>query len=260
MSILLLDAIVYKLQRNSYIMNRKNTMLWLFFLSALAWWAFEFFNTFYLNNWYYPPSSGSITSSVYWTGALRQIVKTIAFSTVIPAVFETADLLKALHLFDKKRRKKKSKHYLHRNTLYIIITLGIISLLLSVIFPSLFFGLIWLAFFLILDPINYLHKQPSIISLIRNKNYKILGAYFFSGYIVGFFWEFWNQWAVVKWKYSLPALGIFENYKLFEMPLLGYLAYGFFSLELFAMYYFTLSLRKDLRKVEKTIERKVFKN
>jgi hypothetical protein len=52
----------------------------------------------------------------------------------------------------------------------------------------------------------------------------------------GFFWEFWNYFAIVKWKYNIPYVGFL---KIFEMPILGYLGYIPFALSLYSMYYFT---------------------
>ncbi len=256
--ILLLDAIVYKLQGNSLIMNRKGTLLLLFILSASAWWMFELLGRFYLENWYYLSSvetaSGAVVSAKYWTGALRFIGGTLAFSTVIPAVFETAGLIKAFHLFDhKKLKRKKKRHYIRKSTLYFMILLGILSLLISAVFPIFGFGLIWIAFFLILDPINYMHHEPSIIGYLKRREFAIPAAFFIAGYVTGFFWEFWNYWAIAKWKYSFPVFGALENIKIFEMPVLGFLAYGFFALELFSMYYFVRLLKREAIYVEKKV-------
>ena len=60
-----------------------------------------------------------------------------------------------------------------------------------------------------------------------------------AGIIMGFFWEFWNYLAVTKWYYNIPFLGFF---KIFEMPVLGYLGYFPFAFELYAMYWFIRSL------------------
>jgi len=60
-----------------------------------------------------------------------------------------------------------------------------------------------------------------------------------AGLMCGFFWEFWNYWAITKWYYNVPYVGFF---KIFEMPILGYLGYLPFALELYAMYWFTRSL------------------
>jgi len=46
-------------------------------------------------------------------------------------------------------------------------------------------------------------------------------------------WEFWNYWARTKWIYSVPIL---ERFKVFEMPVAGYLGFPAFALECFTMY------------------------
>jgi hypothetical protein len=60
-----------------------------------------------------------------------------------------------------------------------------------------------------------------------------------AGIIIGFFWEFWNFWAIPKWIYHIPFVGF---YKIFEMPVLGFLGYFPFAFELYAMYFFVRSL------------------
>jgi len=54
-----------------------------------------------------------------------------------------------------------------------------------------------------------------------------------AGYVCGFLWEFWNYWAYTKWYYTVPIL---ENIKIFEIPAVGFLAYGPFALEIYVMY------------------------
>ena len=49
--------------------------------------------------------------------------------------------------------------------------------------------------------------------------------------VCAFFWELWNVYSYPKWVYEIPGVGFAH---LFEMPLLGYLGYLPFSLELFA--------------------------
>ncbi|MBS3126681.1 hypothetical protein J4228_00790, partial [Candidatus Woesearchaeota archaeon] len=61
----------------------------------------------------------------------------------------------------------------------------------------------------------------------------------------GVLWEFWNFWALPKWVYVLPA---WTGPKLFEMPLWGYLGYGPFAWELYAMYYFVRNLFSKKKK------------
>ena len=51
-------------------------------------------------------------------------------------------------------------------------------------------------------------------------------------------WEFWNMWAFTKWIYIFP-LG--QDWKFFEMPLVGFLGFLPFALEYFVMFHFIAS-------------------
>lgn len=227
--ILILDALVYKLRGNSLISNRFLQFIGMFFLSIFIWWIFEFFN-FSVNNWVYVHTSEmSEYASLF--------MKILAYSTVLPAFFETVELIRSIHLFDKKVLHKK--HKITKKFLYVMVILGITSFIVPLFIPKFSYPLIWLSFFFILDPINYLHKQPSIISHLRDKKLVIPLSLLLAGIIMGFFWEFWNYWAVRKWVYDIPFLSFF---KIFEMPILGYLGYFPFAFELYAMYWFLRSL------------------
>jgi len=228
--ILLIDALNYKLRGNSYMVNKPKQFAFLVFLSALVWWMFEAINMA-LGNWRYVGTSGFSSSFE------KLLFGTISFSTVIPAVFETSELLKSLHLFD--RIKLKKSHDISKDLVYLMIFTGIICLVMSIIIPLLFFPLIWLAFFLILDPFNYLHKKPSIIGHFKDRRLVIPLSIFIGATICGLLWEFWNYWAVIKWTYHIPFVDFF---KIFEMPALGYFGYGPFGWELYSMYYFVAGL------------------
>ena len=238
--ILTIDALVYKLRGNSLISNRFRRLLGMVVISALFWWIFEFANIS-ITNWSYQGlegvSGGAPGSTSSGSSTLRSLFGTLSFATVLPAFFETVELIRSIHLFDRKRLKKKfniSKTFLH-----IMIALGIISLLLPIVLPRYTFPLVWVSFFLLLDPINYLHKQPSIIGHLKDRKLVVPLSLLLAGIIMGFFWEFWNYWAVPKWAYDVPFVGFF---KVFEMPILGYLGYFPFAFELYAMYWFVRSL------------------
>ena len=226
--IFLIDAIIYKLKGHSLIMSRKEQFLKALILSALIWWLFEVINL-RLGNWHY----GSLNLF-----SLRTLVKaTISFATVLPAIIETYELVKTFNLFNKV--KLKEHHNIRHGFLHLMTFIGILMIALTLLWPKYFFPLIWFAFFFILDPINYLHSQPSIIGYWKNGNYKIPLMLIVAGIIMGVLWEFWNYYAVVKWYYEITFVGFFN---IFEMPILGYLGYGPFAFELFAMYYFIRSL------------------
>lgn len=226
--ILTIDALIYKLRGNSLINNRFPQFLGMIIISALFWWIFEFINIM-TQNWSYLGLEG--------LGGWRTIFGTISFSTVLPALFETTELIRSIHLFDKK--KLKQKHKITKNFLHAMILIGILFFIAPLFLPKFAFPLVWLSLFFILDPINYLHKQPSIIGHLKDKRLAIPLSLLLTGIILGFLWEFWNYWAIPKWTYDIPFLGFF---KIFEMPVLGYLGYFPFTFELYAIYWFIRSL------------------
>ncbi len=228
--ILVIDAIVYKLKGKSFINNHILQFIGLFVLSSLFWYVFEFLN-FFVQNWEY------IGLASFDNERLLVFFKLIAFSTVLPAFFETTELIRAIHLFDKIKLKKS--HKISKTFLYSLIMAGIICFFLPMFFPIYTFPLIWLSFFLILDPINYLNKQPSIIGHLKDRKLVVPLSLLLAGIIMGFFWEFWNFWAISKWIYHIPFVGFL---KIFEMPILGFLGYLPFAFELYAMYWFVRSL------------------
>jgi len=224
--IFVLDAINYKISKQSLIMNDKRHFIIMLLLSAFVWIIFEVINEF-LINWTYN------TSNVFNSNLEKGIFALFSFSTVLPAVFETFYLVKNVHLFN--HTKLKHKHKITKRLIHIMHIIGIMCLTAPIILPKFTFPLVWASFFFLLDPINYLHKQPSIIKHLKDRSLTIPLSLMLAGLIAGFFWEFWNYWAIPKWFYNIPYVGFF---KLFEMPLLGYLGYLPFALELYAMYYF----------------------
>ena len=231
--ILVVDTVNFRLSGKSLIHNEPKKFLFLILLSAMVWWMFESVNSS-ITNWSYQGLSG------FGAKGDVQLFATISFSTVIPAVFETSTLLGNIHLFDHiklKRKHKITKHFLHS-----MVWLGVLFLFLPIILPTYFFPLVWLSFFFFLDPINYLNKKPSIISHLKDKKLKVPLSLALGGLVCGFFWEFWNYWAIPKWTYSVPFVGFL---KVFEMPILGYLGYPVFAWELFAMYNFMKTLHSE---------------
>ncbi|MEK6934320.1 MAG: hypothetical protein AABW46_00415 [Nanoarchaeota archaeon] len=226
--ILVLDAVNKKISGKSLISDNFSKFLGIVIISALFWWIFEFANLG-IQNWEY---SGLIEDL-----RIRNLFGLLSFATVLPGFFETYELIRNLHLFDDKKLKKK--HNISKKFLHWMIGLGVLSLVLPVVLPRFAFPLVWFSFFFILDPINYLHKQPSIIKHLKDRRLVIPVSLLLAGIIMGFFWEFWNYWAIPKWSYDVPFLGFF---KIFEMPILGYLGYFPFAFELYAMYFFVQSL------------------
>lgn len=198
-----------------------------FFLTALLsiplWLVFEAYNL-RLANWTYvgvPMSDAAALLGYGWS-----------FATILPAIFETADLVEAFGWF-----KPAEPLCLSGTAESIMIAIGALCLILPIIIPariaSYLFALVWVGFVLLLDPINRRLGLPSLLGDLAQGRRSRLYSLLVAGWICGWLWEFWNYWAAAKWHYTFP---IFQHTKIFEMPLPGYLGFLPFALECFAMY------------------------
>jgi len=237
--IFIADSIVYLLKGKSYIINRPKKFIVLVILSVIFWLIFEFYNEF-LPGWHYvgTPTKPGVCISCYF-----------AISTILPAVFETVELIRGLRIFQKTKIQKIK---IHKSLPYISIFIGLIFMIIPFFYHSPYlWALVWTGFIFLLDPINYFFHEKSLISQLKSGNIKIILSIFLAGYICGFFWEFLNYRAYIGWRYDIPLVG---GFKIFEMPVLGYIPYGFFAWELYAMYYFAKLLFPQ--KIEKELELK----
>lgn len=225
--ILFVDALAYRIRKKSWINNNFSALIAMFILSFPFWKVFEFVN-FRLGNWKY--------SGTEYFGAYAPLFEFVSFSTVIPAFFVT------LSLFSVDFEKSKPKRELSGNSFFGFVGLGFVLFVLMMIFPKYLYVFAWLFLFFIIDAINYLNRQPSVLYAISAKQ-KVVGYIVASILLMGFFWEFWNYWASVKWVYIVPFLGF---WKVFEMPLLGYFGYIPFGFSIYSFYFFVRHLfRKE---------------
>jgi hypothetical protein len=233
--ILFIDALVVMRKGNSILTRARWWYLLLFLTSSLFWWVFEGLNI-PVQNWHY------VLDQPYSPLAYF-LFASLSFSTVLPAVMETAELLSTFKPLHPRLPASKPGPLLPLWVLALAEILGILCLILPWIFPRYCFVLIWLSVVLILDPINNLLRRKSALAHIAVGDWHFL-VLPLAGLCCGFLWEMWNFYALPKWYYTISYVGFL---KIFEMPLLGYLGYLPFALELFAMYQFVLVL---LRKKE----------
>jgi hypothetical protein len=197
----------------------------LFVISSLAWWLFELFNL-RLGNWYYDGRQ-------FFSTAQYAVLASINFSTVMPAVFGTAELVGTfgwIQRFGNGPRIPRSAP-----VLLGFLGAGLCILALLLIWPRCFFALVWIAVYLILDPLNVHLKNRSLLENLAQGDWRPVVSLATGCLVCGFFWEMWNFYSYPKWIYRLPFA---EFLHIFEMPLPGYSGYPAFSLELFAFYHF----------------------
>ncbi len=123
------------------------------------------------------------------------------------------------------QRARLSRHGCPRRALT---TLGWLFLALPLLFPRYAFPLIWGATALLLEPWLAKRGETSLWSHLATGRPGTLLRLLVAGAICGLCWESWNFWANAKWIYTVP---FFEELKLFEMPLLGFLGFPAFALE-----------------------------
>jgi hypothetical protein len=140
-------------------------------------------------------------------------------------------------------RARVSPVRIPRTMLWVSVVAGAICAVLPFVIVSPWLvPLVWIAYLLLLEPLNYLRGAPSWLAALERGDVSLLLSLLASGLLCGLLWEFWNYWALTRWTYTVPYFG---DVKLFEMPLLGYLGFPPFALECFAMYNFLRSLVRD---------------
>lgn len=228
---LTVDALVFARKGSSLLTRNPRAYVGLFLVSAPAWWLFELIN-WRTQNWYY-------VGSHYLTAFQYFIVSCVSFSTVMPAVFGTAELVSTFNWI--KGIERGPVIVLRPATLLVLFTTGCLMLVLTLSWPRYFFPFVWMSLYLILEPLNVWLGNRALIQYIAEGDWRPPLALWAGCLICGFFWEMWNFYSYPKWTYQLPFADFLH---IFEMPLLGYGGYIPFSLELFALYHLVTGLLK----------------
>ena len=231
--ILIIDALVQKRTGDSiWSRSRKNFVL-LFFISAPVWWLFELVNL-RTENWEY-------TGRDLFSPLVFNLISTVAFSTVIPAVFETAALMRSFGWMERLAAGPRVPAT--RQVFVGFLVVGLAMLALMLFLPTIFYPFAWTSLVLILEPINYWIGRPYFLRELREGDWRTAVSLALGALVCGFFWEMWNYYSFPKWTYHIPGLAFFH---IFEMPLLGYGGYVPFGLELYALKNFILPGRPRL--------------
>jgi hypothetical protein len=237
--ILLVDALNARSTGDSLLTTRRREFFAMLAWSLACWLLFEAYNLS-LQNWRYV---GLPENTL-----LRVIGYGWSFATIFPAVLETAEYLEGFFRTQENRRARGAA--LSAERAVPLSLAGAACLLTPLVVPHAvavrLFALVWVGFFLLLDPVNHLLGGRSVLAEIRGGEYARPRALALAGIICGVLWEFWNYWAHARWVYAVPIS--FAGPKLFEMPLLGYLGFIPFAFECFAMQEFLLTLFPSLRK------------
>jgi len=218
----MVDSLVAHRTDSSPWERSRSSFCLLFVASAPAWWLFELLNR-RLGNWIYlGRAEFSDTAFLLWS--------TLNFSIVIPAVFETALLIRSLNWVARMAPGPKLPSSTAWLSTYVAIGGSMLAFLLT--WPHLFFPLTWLALLFLLDPLAFLTGRKSLLRSLSRGDWRPAVSLALGALVCGFFWELWNLYSYPKWVYRIP---FFDFAHVFEMPLLGYLGYLPFGLELYPL-------------------------
>jgi len=205
----------------SLLRSRPRYLAWLFPASALFWWYFEFLNRF-AENWHYH-MGGEVSTAEYVIHA------TVCFSTVLPAVLSTAELLGTLprltlpfatwHAVDLPAKREIG---------FFLLLLAVLSLCFLLVFPDFLFPMLWIAPLLVIVGMQLAGGLPTIFAGVAKGDWRQVVMAALAALVCGFFWEMWNWRSLAHWEYSIPFV---QRFRIFAMPLLGYAGYLPFGLE-----------------------------
>jgi hypothetical protein len=235
--VLFADGLLFGLTGSSFLTRRRSELVTVALASIGCWWLFEFYNA--PRFW----RGGADRLGLWWQYVnlepnlwLRRLGYDWAFATIFPALFLTADALRATLFFGLTGRRPLALPAWVRS---LSIALGAVAVALPLLVVSAWLvPLVWVGYLLLLEPINERRGAPSWLREVTQGDYRTLVSLSASGLVCGVLWEFWNFWALSKWVYTVPYWG---EVRIFEMPVLGYLGFPPFALEAFAMYHFLRS-------------------
>ncbi len=226
---LTIDGLVFLRTGTSLLTRSWQKYVGLFLVSAPVWWIFEALNL-RTQNWIYIGAQGiSTLYYTFWT--------TLSFTTVIPAVFGSAEFIASFDFAKRLGRGPVIRP--DRLTTITFFVAGWIMLALLLAWPLIFFPFIWLSPYFIFEPLNVWLGNRSLTDWTQEGDWHPVISLWLGVLLTAFFWEMWNYHSYPKWVYHVAWGG---GLHIFEMPLLGYGGYLPFSLELFALYHLIVGL------------------
>jgi hypothetical protein len=213
--ILVVNGLTNQRTGHCILRDRPSCLLGLFALSAVFWWYFEYLNRF-VQNWHYI-GIGNLSRLQYFLFA------SLPFSTVLPAVLSTKELLSAMPRVSAGLNdfiKIRINHT--RMIAWSSLSTFSVSLAAIGIWPDYLFPLLWVSPLFMITSFQALRGEKTIFAGLATGNWRSIYLFAVSAIICGFFWELWNYHSFAKWIYTIPFVG---SFKVFEMPILGYAGY-----------------------------------
>ena len=221
--ILVVNGITYWRKGSCLLTRCTGRYLLLFPASAMFWWFFEYLNRF-VQNWYYTVGSDAGAAKYFW-------LATLPFSTVLPAVLATRELLQTFPLFRKGYEEFVPFGIDRKNQIpaaALILGIAAVGLALIGVFPSLLFPLLWVSPLLVIVCVQVLRGEKTVFSRLKDGDWTVVVCSGMAAFVCGIFWEMWNFYSYSQWIYTVPYV---QKFQIFKMPLMGFAGYLPFGLE-----------------------------
>ena len=220
--VLLVDGLVCLRTGTSTWTRSRSGFARLFLASMPAWWIFELANL-RLSNWEY-------LGREHFSDLAYFLLCSLSFSTVMPAVFVTSELVRSFRFVERFAGGPRLAP--SRRGLATIFATGLVMTASMIVWPRFGYPLLWVSGVFLLEPLCRWSGRRSLTSDLARGDWRPWISLWGGALSCGFFWELWNVFSYPKWTYHVPGVDFLH---VFEMPLLGYLGYLPFSLELYLL-------------------------
>jgi hypothetical protein len=225
--ITLSDSLLLSLKGESLMVSRTDDFLWMAACSAAAWLVLEAVNAG-LGVWQYINLPAQAGTRWAWYLGLG--------SAMLPALHQSAAYLSPV----KPAKSAPAPLRLSERALDGMQAAGVLFFFLPFFFPRLAFPLAALALPLILDPLNFRLKVPSLLGLLERGERGKIAALAAAGLVCGLAGEAWLYAGGPSRVYDLGYAG---GPPFMSLPLTGYAAFPFLAFAAFSLYSLALFAR-----------------
>lgn len=248
--IALSDSLLFSLKGESLIASRTDDFVWMAACSAAAWLILEGVNAG-LGAWQYINLPAQTGPRWAWYLALG--------AAMLPALYQSAAYLSPVKPAGSERRFSPPRDWrqsvrgalrpdknspqpvrVSERALDGIQAAGVLCFFLPFFFPRLAFPLAALALPLILDPLNFRLRTPSLLGLLERGERGKIAALAAAGLVCGLAGEAWLYAGGPSRVYDLGYAG---GPPFMNLPLAGYAAFPFLAFSVFSLYSLALFAR-----------------
>lgn len=217
--ILVVNALTRQRAGRCLLTDAPGHLLMLFPASAAFWWVFEYLNQF-IGNWHYHQVSAVVPDAAL-------VLSSLPFSTVLPAVVSTRDLLATFPGLSRGLDRGWRPPRAPRGWAVLALVTAVAALGLMAVYPDWLYSIVWLGPLTVITALQVLAGERSLLTPLAHGDWAVPWLAALAGLTCGFFWELWNWQSLARWSYSVAYV---DRFHVFAMPLLGYGGYLPFGL------------------------------